>query len=427
MSGNRPLASPFSRRMFLGGAAAASATALVGCGSNHGAGSTSPGKGGKTAIQQWYHQYGETGTEQAAKRYAASYPKASVTVQWIPGDYDTKLASTLAGGAGPDAFEGHLTRALVSANEVAEISDLIADVKDDFSAADLGAGSVDGKLYALPLIDDPQMFFYKKSLLAAKGITSIDTLDDLVSAAKELTTKDVKGIFYGNTANNDGGGVVGPLIYSTGGRYLTDDMKIGFDTALLADGLVKLRELGTSKSLLLGAPTDWTDPGSIQNGLCAIQWTGMWAVPTMTQILGADDLGVMAFPSAAPKGQPSVASGGWQAMVNAKSKNLDAAKAFTKWLWVDNTKDQEDWSLSYGFHIPPRKSVDAKATKLQSGAAATCVQLNADHGVQNNPNWTPAMGTALTDAITQILGKGADPEKQLATAVTKINTEISKF
>ena len=424
MSDLRPFASSaFNRRLFLGGAAAASATALVGCGSNHGSGSTT-GKGGKTAIQQWYHQYGETGTQQAAKRYAAEYKDADVTVQWIPGDYDTKLTSGLAGSSGPDAFEYHLSRALVSSKEVVELTDLIADVKDDYSAADLGSCTVDGKIYAIPMIDDPQLIFYKKSLLDAKGIKSIETLDDLVSAAKELTTKDVKGLYAGLTANNDGGALVGPLIYSTGGRYLTPDRKVGFDTGLVADGLLKLRQLGTDKSLLLGAPTDWTDPGSIQNGLCAMQWCGMWAVPTMTQAI--NDLGVMPFPKAAPNGQPSVASGGWSAMVSAKSKHIDEAKAFTKWLWVDNTKDQEDWSLSYGFHIPPRKSLAAKASKLQSGVAATCVQLNSDHGVQNDPNWTPAMGTALTDAVTRILGKGADPEKELTAAVAKINSELAK-
>jgi multiple sugar transport system substrate-binding protein len=192
--------------------------------------------------------------------------------------------------------------------------------------------------------------------------------------------------------------------------------------------LVKLRKLASDKSLLLGAPTDWTDPGSINQGLCAMQWIGMWAVPGMSDALGADEIGVMAFPKyTGSTGDPAVVSGGWSAMVSAKSKHVDEAKAFTKWLWIDNTKDQEDWSLSYGFHIPPRKSLAAKASKLQSGVAATCVQLNADHGVQNNPDWTPAMGTALTDAVTRILGKGADPETELNAAIKKINTELEKI
>jgi multiple sugar transport system substrate-binding protein len=106
---------------------------------------------------------------------------------------------------------------------------------------------------------------------------------------------------------------------------------------------------------------------------------------------------------------------------------VEEAKAFTKWLWVDNLTDQEDWCLSYGFHIPPRKSLAAKAEKLQSGVAAESVKLNTDHGVANSPEWTPAMQTALSDAVTRIIGKNADPEKELDAAVKKINAELAKI
>ena len=41
--------------------------------------------------------------------------------------------------------------------------------------------------------------------------------------------------------------------------------------------------------------------------------------------------------------------------VNAKGKDVDAAKEYVKWLWIEQKKYQEDWCTSYGFHIPPRK------------------------------------------------------------------------
>ncbi len=55
-------------------------------------------------------------------------------------------------------------------------------------------------------------------------------------------------------------------------------------------------------------------------------------------------------------------------MVSAKAKDVEAAKAFVKWLWIDNTADQEDFNLSYGFHIPPRKSLAAKADEAADRA-----------------------------------------------------------
>ena len=58
--------------------------------------------------------------------------------------------------------------------------------------------------------------------------------------------------------------------------------------------------------------------------------------------------------------------GAFGAMVNAKSKRIDEAKEFVKWLWIERTDYQEDFNLSYGFHIPPRRSISEKASKLTS-------------------------------------------------------------
>ncbi len=51
------------------------------------------------------------------------------------------------------------------------------------------------------MIVDPQVIYYRKSLLDKAGIKPPETIDDLIAAAKELTTNKVKGIFVGN----DGG------------------------------------------------------------------------------------------------------------------------------------------------------------------------------------------------------------------------------
>ena len=105
-----------SRRAVLGGALGLAAAGVLGaCGSNKGTGAAAAGGGSsKVSLSQWYHQYGEKGTQEAAKKYAAEYADATVQIQWIPGDYPAKLSSGLSSGNGPDAFEGHLERSLVS-------------------------------------------------------------------------------------------------------------------------------------------------------------------------------------------------------------------------------------------------------------------------------------------------------------------------
>ena len=62
------------------------ATTLAACGDNTGRGGTPTPDGGsasgagRPSIAQWYHQYGEAGTQEAVERYAAEYDAADVTV-----------------------------------------------------------------------------------------------------------------------------------------------------------------------------------------------------------------------------------------------------------------------------------------------------------------------------------------------------------
>jgi multiple sugar transport system substrate-binding protein len=406
------------------GGLAALAAFTAACGGNTGRPSSGGGGGGsKVNLSQWYHQYGEAGTQQAATKYAKAYTDANVSVQWTPGDYASKLSSGLLSNKGPDVFESQLNIGMVKSNQVVALDDIMADVKDDFQPGDLATNTVDGKIYGIRMIVDPQVIYYRKSLLDKAGIKPPETIDDLISAAKELTTNKVKGIFVGNDGGNALGG---PAIHAGGGSLLTADNKIGFTGADQAKALGKLHELYASKAVLLGSPTDWTDPSAINQGLVAMQWIGMWAVPGMQKALG-DDLGVIAFPALDAQHKPAVYSGGWTQFVSAKSANVDAAKKFVKWLWIDKSEYQEDWSLNYGFHIPPRKSLAAKAAKLQSGVAADTVKLTQDYGFTDNPAWTPKMNTALTDVLTNVIKKGADPAAEIAKAEKTVNAELSRL
>ena len=87
-----------------------------------------------------------------------------------------------------------------------------------------------------------------------------------------------------------------------------------------------MRKLFTSGDLLLGAPTESWDPSALDQGLCAIQFCGMWAMPVMQEALG-DDLGVFPFPKAATPAQAAVYNGGWSMFVNAKGKNVDRPRS----------------------------------------------------------------------------------------------------
>lgn len=413
------------------GLAAGRLLAACGGGSSGISGSSGSGSGSKPPVNVWYHQYGEAGTQQAVERYAKEYTKAAVNVQWTPGDYTSKLNAGLLSTSGPDVFESSLNIDQVKSGQVVPLDDIIADVKSDYTEADIKSSTVNGKIYQIKMVDDMGVLYYRKSVLDKAGVKPPTTIDDLIAASKALTTKDQKGLFIGNDAGVTpafgGGSLLGQILWTVGSDFLTADNKPGFLTPEVKQSFAKMRELFLSKSILLGSPTDWWDPSSFTQGLAAMQWCGLWAMPGIQKAVN-DDFGVVPWPAfSASVGKPSTFAGGWGAMVSAKSKNVDAAKAYVKWLWIDNTKDQEDFNLSYGFHVPPRKSLAAKASKLQSGPAADALKIFNENAVAANPAWTPKMNNAYADAATNIVRKGGDIDSNLATAEKVVNAELQRL
>lgn len=427
-----------SRRQFLTSVTIAAGVVLTGCGNAPesmggtpandaaaGAGSS----GDKITLNQWYHQYGEEGTQQAAIRYAQEYtaqnPNVEVKVTWVPGDYGAKVNAALLTPEGPDIWENPPTLDLVKAGQIAPLDDIfIEEVKKDFNPIDLQANTINGKIYAVKMIDDMGMVYYRKSILDQAGVKPPETMDELIAAAKQLTTGKVKGLFVGN----DGGisALVTITPWAAGSEFMTADNQIVFDNDKTALAYQKVKELNDSGALLIGAPTDWWDPSAFTQGLVAMQWTGLWAMPGIKKAIG-DDFGVIPWPKIGDSGTPATFRGGWSQMVNAKGKHVEEAKKFVKWLWIDNTKNQQDWSLSYGFHVPPRISAASSAEPLKSGPAAQAVEYLNNYGKAAPPTWTGAMGTAVQDALTNVVKNNADPAAEIKTAAQKCNDELKRL
>ena len=295
-------------------------------------------------LQQWYHQYGEAGTQQAVQKYAAAYPDAKVKVQWSPGDYDKKAASALLTGSGPDVFEygNGPTVDMILGKQVVDLGDILGDAKADFTPALLERMTYQGKLYAVPQVIDMQLLVYRKCMLA-EGRRAAAPDGRRAHRRREEADHQATSRACSSATTAASGVLGGPMLWSAGLDYLTKDNTFGFDDPAAAEALGKLRELCHQRSLLLGAPNDWFDPSAISQGLTAMQWTGLWTFPDLKKDLG-DDFGVLPWPALDGTGAPSVPVGAYGSCVSAKSQNVDAAKKFVKWLWVDQTDDQLDFA-----------------------------------------------------------------------------------
>lgn len=427
---HRPMP-PLSRRrlLTLGGVGALGAT-LAACGDNTGRGVTPTPDGGsasggaRPSIAQWYHQYGEAGTQEAVERYAAEYDAADVTVSWKPGDYDQSTAASLLTDSGPDVFEygNGPTIDMIRGDQVADLTDLFGDTLDDFTPSLIERMSYDGRIWAVPQVLDMQVLVYRKSLLEEAGVQPPQQIPELLAAAQELTRGDVKGLFLGN---DGGAGLLGgPMLWAAGLDYLDGD-RVGFQDAGAAEALSVLRTLWTDETLLLGEAKDWFDAEAFISGRAAMQWTGLWTFPAISEALG-DDFGAIPWP-ALEGGAPSVPVGAYGACVSTRAADVEAAKAFVRWLWIEQTDKQLDFATAYGFHVPSRVSLIPEADVLSSGPAADAASYVKEFGHAQTPLlWTPRSATAWSDMMSRIVRDGADPQSELDALVPIVEDELER-
>lgn len=431
------------RSLLLSGGGLAAAATLAACGDNNPLASSSPSAdgsgtpsaqgsgtataGGKASLTQWYHEYGEAGVKEAVEGYASDYKDASVKVQWTPGEYQRILGAALLTAEAPDVFEFEQGGSLdmIRSGQLADLTDIFAPVKDQFNKAVVERFTFQDKIYAIPQVIDMQLLYYRKSALQEKGIEPPTSFDALAKAAQAVKSSDMGGFFAGN---DSGVGVLGTLFIWASGNDQLDDART--EAAFLNDdfyqALVAYRDLVKSGAVVSGASNDWYGPEAFVNGEAAMQWGGLWSLPAIQEAHG-DDFGVLPFPAIGAKGRPVVPFGAFGACVNAKSKQVDAAKDFVKWLWIDQEDKQIDFAASYGIHIPAKDALTDKTEQFKSGPGADAARFVAEHGFANDIMWSGPMGAAFNSAVNNVIVSGKDPKEAFASFGDLAKQELAKL
>lgn len=355
------------RSILLGGGGLAATATLAACGNNNPLASPSedpsstgsaPADGDLPQLSQWYHEYGEAGVREAVERYAAGFDGATVTVNWVAGDYGSILAAQLLTNEVPDVFEVEQGGSLdmIRAGQLADLTDLIEPHRADFNEAVMNRFTFEGKVHGIPQTIDMQMLYYRPSLLQAAGVEPPTTFDQLVAAIDATKSSDIGGLFAGNDGNDIT--LLGTLlIWASGHEQLNEDRtEAAFLTDDFYNALIAYRELSQSGGILSAASAEWYSPDAIANGETVFQWGGLWSLPDIQAALG-DDIAALPFPAIGPSGRPAVPFGAYGACVAADGSNVEAAKDFVKWLWIDQEEYQVDFSDSYGTHIPAKDAL----------------------------------------------------------------------
>jgi multiple sugar transport system substrate-binding protein len=416
---------PLSRREFLKVAGlAAIGLGMGACAPKEGGGAAGKSPAGEEVnLVLWWHEYGEAGTQEAsiriAKEYSEQTPGVTVESVWNPGEYEgQKLPTALAAGTGPDAYESHANIDQVANNYAIALDEVFEETLDDWSPEDLSRVTIKGHKYGIPMMVDFQLFCLRPSMLEAAGLSTPTNWDELVEAGIACTSGRQKGMFLGN----DGGlGTCGTRIAQCAGVNFfmeeSDTPEIRFNQDETVMAWEKLADLHANHSdiLLTGAPSDWWDPGAFNQGMCAIQWMGFWSTAAIIDAVG-DDYEFLAFPpvGSGPNAISRVDRGGWIAQVTA----------LQKWLWVDNTDWQIEWNTAYGYKALPRISLNAQVDRLKVGEPKRAVDMVTEYGTFIGLLWSGVMGTAVSDAVINIVKNGADANAEMQTAYDKCVAEL---
>jgi raffinose/stachyose/melibiose transport system substrate-binding protein len=403
------------------GVVLAAAACSSGGGSSNGGNSSS--SAGPVTLTFWTNATpgpGLTFFQNAVKSFDAAHPGVTIKMQAIQNeDYDGKLQTALASNSTPDIFfqrGGGKMLAMVNANQVAPLTLTAAD-QANVSAAALAGETLNGKIYAIPLDQQPEGIYYSKDLFKQAGITSTPTtIPELEADVAKLKAINVDPIavgakdawpaahWYYNFALRE----CSQATMNAAGTSLkfTDACwtKAGNDlSAFLKISPFQPGFLTTAAQVGAGSSA-----GLVANHKAGMELMGAWDPGTISTLTPNQkplpDLGWFPFP-AVPGGQgdPSAMMGG----IDGYSVSPSAPKQAFEFLeYLVTTPEQKAYATAF-ITLPVNKaaqtvvtdSVSVSALQALNKAAYTMQFLDTQYGEN--------VGNALNAAVVNLMaGKG---------------------
>jgi multiple sugar transport system substrate-binding protein len=425
-----------TRRAFTGRALAAGASLsalgplLAACGGDDDGG----GGGGsdeKVTLSFWkfVSEHDDPVIKAAIKRWNAANPNIQIRFQTFPfEDYTgAKLTTAFAAGKGPDIFWISPGAFLNYVNNgVAEPVDDIVD-KAAYSEAAVSAVSVDGKMLALPFEQEPVALYYRRDTLEKAGIEPPKTWDDLTAAAQELTGGKQKGIFIEPAPGPYQNFTWYPFLWSAGGEVVSEDSE---SSALRTPEAASAFELWGNLVREGYAPRKTAEGtaaiGPLARGETAMQVCGFWAIAQLQAGFKDADIGIVPIP--VPEGRtPVTVYGGWTQMINSQGDHTEQAKAFTRWLWIQDKQFPENWACRNGSKFSPRTAVNDACDDVFGGEPHNAFTDEILPTARAEPRYPDQVVKAVGDGLQAAMFSGASGEEAANQAADAVDRYLGRY
>ena len=386
-----------SRRKLLGatgGVAAISVLSACGSGTPGEPATTQPTSGGggsaaaATTIAFWHRTFTpveNTWYENIIDQFNSAQTAVKVVGTEVPADaWDQKMKAAQAAGKAPDVYThpGAIQDA-VTAGQLLKLNDVMEQsALDEIIDAARPVSEIDGDFYAYPLLLEPQaVLFWNKDMLSAAGLDpekGPETWDELFAMCEKIKPTLQKGQYCISPAGDAvtfAWSSVGQQYNFNGHLALNDDWTAA---AVEEPGYKEL--IGVYKTLwdneympkqALAAYVEGKDFGQKK---CAFKVSGSW----MMSEIGSDyaDLltktGIGRVPNAPDAGdRTSTTLGNFKWVIDAKSKNAQAAGDFLSWAIAGDPANVVPFFVDTQFtKVPVRQSVQDAVAKDEKAADA---------------------------------------------------------
>lgn len=420
----------FTRRALAAGLSLSAIGTLLGRAGAAGAGVRAAATGstasGKVTLQFWkfVDTNGDPVIKKAVQQWNAMHPNVQVNFQTFPfGDYmGTKLTTAFAAGKGPDVFWISPAAFLnyVTDGIAAPLDDIIKSARRDYLPAAINAATVNGHIYALPFEMEPVALYYNKASLAAAGLAPPQTWPDLLAACEKLKSPKQYAIVVEPSQGGYQNFTWYPFLWSAGADVVAPNWKhSALRTPKAASAFELWGELINKGYAPSKTATLTNDIGPLGRGETAMQVCGFWAIAFLKHQYPQTDFGIVRIPKPAG-GKYVTVYGGWKQMVSAKSHHVAEAKAFTKWLWMQNKGLPHDWACVTNTKFSPRKSVNKGCAPLFNAAPDSYFTKQVLPTARAEPRYPDQIVKAVGDGIQAAMfgGKsGADAAKMAADEI----------
>jgi arabinogalactan oligomer / maltooligosaccharide transport system substrate-binding protein len=327
------------------------------------------------------------------------FPSATITILEIPFDQlFTKFETEAATGGGPDMYiaPNDSLGKEVRAGLLQPIDSMVQGKLDPFSKLSVEALTVDGKLYAVPMVPKALAMYYNKSTVTTPPATT----DDLLAAVKAG-----KKVGIPNSAYHTFG-----WWRAFGGQLMDDKGKCIADTTGVADAYTYLLSLKAAGATI---DVDTKLDTLYRQGQLDIYFNGPWVLGGNEDGLGKDKVGVAPMPKG-PKGDAGPLTGldGWY--INVNSKNQASAVALALYF---ASKDGQTVYANVAGDPPARTDVTPTDPNVKAFADAAAAGVPRPQVAQLDNFWTP-----FGDAATKIFEGKSTPADAIKEACTAMNT-----